>query len=100
MILMIILIFLSIMLLVLYFSLFRQYEGVLAIITVFILFTILMGLLCGSQHSKNRIENTKYELSIEYAFLVEHKDSAIYNSQARKPLIFRLGDEWLIHKPT
>ena len=78
MILMIILIFLSITLLVLYFSLFRHYEGVLAIITVFILFTILMGLVCGSQHSKNRIENTKYELSIEYAFLVEHKDSAIY----------------------
>lgn len=23
-----------------------------------------------------------------------------YNDQARKPLIFRLGDEWLIHKPT
>ena len=78
MILMIILIFLSITLLVLYFSLFRCYESVLAIITVFILFTILMGLVCGSQHSKNRIENTKYELSIEYALLVEHKDSAIY----------------------
>lgn len=78
MILMIILIFLSITLLVLYFSLFRNSEHFLAMVTVFIIFTILMGLVCGSQHSKNRIENTKYELSIEYAFLVEHKDSAIY----------------------
>ena len=78
MILMIILIFLSIAFLVLYFSLFRDNEHFLAMITVFILFTILMGLVCGSQHSKNEIENTKYELSIEYAFLVEHKDSTIY----------------------
>ena len=78
MILMIILIFLSITFLVLYFSLFRENEYFLAMVTVLIIFTILMGLVCGSQHSKNEIENTKYELSIEYAFLVEHKDSAIY----------------------
>lgn len=78
MILMIILIFLSITLLVLYFSLFRGYEGVLAIIMAFILSTILMGLVCGSQHSKNEIENTKFELNCEYEFLSEHKDSVIY----------------------
>lgn len=29
-----------------------------------------------------------------------YDDKNIYNDQARKPLIFRLGDEWLIHKPT
>lgn len=23
-----------------------------------------------------------------------------YNDQAKKPIIFRSGDEWLIHKPT
>ena len=78
MILMIILIFLSITFLVLYFSLFRDNKYFLSMVMVFIIFTILMGLMCGSQHSKNEIENTKYELSIEYAFLVEHKDSAIY----------------------
>ena len=78
MILMIILIFLSITFLVLYFSLFRDNKYFLSMVMVFIIFTILMGLMCGSQHSKNEIENTKYELSIEYAFLVEHKDSIIY----------------------
>ena len=35
------------------------------------------------------------ELSKEEKEILE-----FYNDQARKPLIFRLGDEWLIHKPT
>ena len=30
----------------------------------------------------------------------EKEIKGFYNDQARKPLIFRLGDEWLIHKPT
>lgn len=78
MILMIILIFLSITLLTLYFSLCRGNEYFLAMVTVFIIFTILMGLVCGLQHSKNEIENTKFELDCEYEFLSEHKDSVIY----------------------
>ena len=35
------------------------------------------------------------ENSIDFYELV-----SFYNDQARKSLIFRLGDEWLIHKPT
>ena len=35
------------------------------------------------------------ENSIDFYELV-----SFYNDQARKPLIFRLGDEWLIHKST
>lgn len=78
MILMIILIVLSITFLVLYFSLFRDYEGFLTIAVVFIIFTIFMGISCGSLHSKNEIENTRYELNCEYVFLLEHRDSTIY----------------------
>ena len=29
-----------------------------------------------------------------------HLNGVFYNDQARKLLVFRLGDEWLIHKPT
>nr|DAH43883.1 MAG TPA: hypothetical protein [Caudoviricetes sp.] len=78
MILMIILIVLSITLLVLYLSLFRGDPFFLAMSIIFTCFTISMGILCGELHSKNGIENTKYELNCEYVFLLEHEDSTIH----------------------
>lgn len=78
MILMIILIVLSITLLVLSFSLFRGDEFLLAIASITTFITIVFGTGCISIHSKNGIENTKYELNCEYVFLSEHEDSTIY----------------------
>lgn len=79
MIIMIILIFLSITLLSLYFSLFRDNEYFLAMVSAFALFTIAVGSVCVSIHTcKITIENTKFELDCEYEFLSEHKDSVIY----------------------
>ena len=37
------------------------------------------------------VELDNWDKEVQYVF---------YNDQARKPLIFRLGDEWLIHNPT
>ena len=75
---MIILIVVSISLLVLYLSLFRGDAFFLAMSIIFTCFTISMGILCGELHSKNGIENTKYELNCEYVFLSEREDSTIY----------------------
>lgn len=79
MIIMLILIILSIILLALYLSLFRDSVKCLIITGVIIIYTVMAGIVCASIHnSKIGIENTKFELDCEYEFLSEHKDSVIY----------------------
>lgn len=79
MIIMMILIALSITLLALYIGLFRDNLGCSILTTVVVFYTVATGISCALIHnSKNRIENTKFELDYEYEFLSVHKDSAIY----------------------
>lgn len=79
MIIMIIFIMLSIIILALWLSLFRDSECFLAFASAFMFFTIVLGTNCISiHHSKVGIENAKFELDCEYEFLSEHKDSVIY----------------------
>ena len=106
MIIMLILIMLTIILLVLYLSLFRDNHLCWIMITILVFYTGVSGIRCATIHnSKSEIENTKFELDCEYEFLLTHKDSAMYferiidyNAKVRenKEALHSVWTNWLV----